>query len=127
MLNVIFLNTLAASYNSGPNYISELVNGANEYLGDAGSFQLRIAANDPCLLKLHDELEEDCALSTEDKLRLAIQWMNCMREVSGRKKVSENVAELDDYVYSSEFIIYLHRVETVCFWIDQQRRDLFDA
>merc|ERR1719320_1677539 len=53
--------------------------------------------------------------------------MNCMRELSGRSTVSEIVAELEDYVYSSEFTLYLHRVETLCHWIDQKRQELFEA
>jgi len=127
MLIAFLLESVVLSFNFGTGHISEMVNGANEYLGEVGSFQLKIAANDPCVLKLHNELAEDCALSMDNKSRLAIQWMNCMREGTDRRTVSENVADLDDHVYSSEFILYLHRIETLCFWIDHRRQDIFDA
>jgi len=127
MLIAFLLESVVLSFNIPASHISEMVDGANEYLGDAGSFQLKIAANDPCVLKLNEELSESCALSTDDKSRLALQWMNCMRESTGRHTVPENVADLEDNVYSTEFILYLHRVETLCFWIDQRRQDIFDA
>lgn len=127
MLLAVLLQSVVVSFDVATSHISEMIDGANEYLGNAGSFQLKIAANDPCVLKLHNELVENCALSTDDKSRLAIQWMNCMREGTGRRTVSNRVSELDEHIYSSEFILYLHRVETLCFWIDQRRKDIFDA
>jgi len=127
MLLLLLLQSVMAYFDVAASHISEMIEGANEYLGAAGSFQLKIAANDPCVLKLHNELVENCALSTDDKSRLAIQWMNCMREGTGRRTVSDNVSDLDEHIYSSEFILYLHRVETLCFWIHQRRQNIFDA
>jgi len=127
MLNAFLLNTLMVSFSERPSYISELVNSEVQYLDGAGLFQLKIAANDPCLRKIYAQLWEDCFLSNQEKFGLAIQWMNCMRKIGGRHTVSENVSELDDYVYSSEFSLYLYRVESLCFLMNRRHQGNLDV